>query len=46
MNAPDIGKYDVVLQGKYFLRELIERLSIEERLDEISCRTMMDLAVF
>jgi len=44
MNAPDIGKYDVVLQGKYFLRELIERLTFEERLDEISCRTMMDLA--
>lgn len=44
MNAPDIGKYDVVLQGKCFLRELIERLTLEERLDEISCRTMMDLA--
>ncbi|WP_143050591.1 XkdQ/YqbQ family protein [Propionispora vibrioides] len=37
--------YDVVLQGKHFLRETIEKLTLEDRLDEIACRATMDLAV-
>ncbi len=45
MIAPGMLSYDVVLQGKYFLRETIERLTLEERLDEVSCRATVDLVV-
>ena len=45
MIAPGMLSYDVVLQGKYFLRETIERLTLEERLDEVSCRASVYLVV-
>lgn len=45
MITPGILSYDVVLQGNYFLRETIEKLTLEERLDEIACRATIDMAV-
>ena len=43
MISPEMLSYDVVLAGQYFLREIVERLTLEERMDEISCRATVDL---
>lgn len=43
--TPGVQKYEVVLQDKYFLRECIQKLSLEERLDEIAYCAKMTLAV-
>lgn len=45
MITPGMLSYDVVLQGKHFLRETIEKLTLEDRLDEIACRATIDMAV-
>lgn len=45
MITPGMLSYDVVLQGKHFLRETIEKLTLEERLDEIAVRATIDMAV-
>lgn len=43
--TPGTQKYEVVLQDKYFLRECIQKLSLEDRLDEISYSAKVTLAV-
>ncbi len=43
--TPGTQKYEVVLQNKYFLRECIQKLSLEDRLDEISYSAKVTLAV-
>jgi hypothetical protein len=43
--TPGMQKYEVVLQDKYFLRECIQKLSLEDRLDEISYSAKVTLAV-
>lgn len=45
MITPGMLSYDVVLQGKYFLREAIQKLTFEERLDEIACRATVNMTV-
>lgn len=45
MVNPGLCKYEVVLQNKYYLRELIEKVSLEDRLDEISYRGSVRLTV-
>ena len=45
MVNPGLTKYEVVLQNKYFLRELIESLMLEDRLDEIAYTGTVRLAV-
>lgn len=43
--TPGPCKYEVVLQDKYFLRECIQKLSLEDRLDEIAYSAKVTLAV-
>lgn len=45
MITPGIVSYDVVLQGRYYLREAVEKITLEERLDEIAYRAAVDMTV-
>lgn len=45
MITPGVCKYDVILQDTYFLRECIQRISLEDRLDEIAYCAKVKLAV-
>lgn len=45
MITPGIVSYDVVLQGGHFLREAVEKITLEERLDEIAYRATIDMTV-
>ncbi|MCL4440914.1 MAG: phage portal protein [Firmicutes bacterium] len=45
MINPGLSKYEVVLANKYYLRELIESISLEESLDEIAYRATIKLVV-
>ncbi|MFZ5688683.1 MAG: XkdQ/YqbQ family protein [Bacillota bacterium] len=45
MINPGLNKYEVVLANKYFLRELLEGVTLEESLDEISYRADVKLAL-
>ena len=45
MITPGVCKYDVILQNKYFLRECIQSLSLEDRLEEIAYCAKVKLAV-
>lgn len=45
MITPGAVNYDVVLQGKYFLREAVTQITLEDRLGEIACRTTLNLTV-
>ena len=45
MANPGLSKYEVVLANKYFLRELIESIELEESLDEIAYRATVKLAI-
>lgn len=38
------NRYEVVLQNRYYLRELIEQLTLEESLDEVAYRATITLA--
>lgn len=40
-----LQKYEVVLANRYFLRELIEGITLEDALDEIACRASVKLVV-
>lgn len=42
---PDLSKYEFVLTNKYFLRELLEKITLEESLDEIAYRAMVKMAI-
>ena len=45
MIAPGIVGYDVVLQGGNFLRETVEKITLEDRLDEIAYRSVIGMTV-
>jgi len=45
MIQPGVCKYDVILQDKYYLRECIQRMELEDRLDEIAYCAKVRLAV-
>jgi len=45
MINPGLSKYEVVLANKYFLREIIESITIEESLDEIATRATIKMVV-
>ena len=45
MITPGVCKYDVILQNKYFLRECIQSLSLEDSLSEIAYCAKCKLAV-
>ncbi len=45
MINPGLNKYEVVLANKYFLRELLESVTLEESLDEISYRADIKMVV-
>lgn len=45
MINPGLQKYEVVLANKYFLREIIESVVLEESLDEISQRATIKMVV-
>jgi len=45
MITPGGNRYEVVLQDKYYMRELIEDLSLEESLDEIAYRSNVKMAI-
>jgi len=42
---PDLSKYEFVLANKYYLRELLESVTLEESLDEVSYRASVKMAV-
>lgn len=41
--TPGVQRYDVILAGKYYLRELVEAITLEESLDEIAYRASIQL---
>lgn len=43
MISPGLNRYEVVLQNRFFLRELIESITLEESLDEIAYRATIGL---
>ncbi|WP_302969419.1 XkdQ/YqbQ family protein [Megamonas funiformis] len=43
--TPNVCRYDVILQNKYFLRECIQSLTLEDRLDEVAYCGKVRLAV-
>lgn len=43
--TPSVCRYDVILQNKYFLRECIQFLTLEDRLDEVAYCGKVKLAV-
>lgn len=43
MVTPGVKRYDVILAGKYHLRELVEDLTLEESLDEIAYRATVQI---
>ena len=45
MIIPSVNRYDIILQDKYFLRECIQSLTLEDRLDEIAYCAKVKLAV-
>jgi len=45
MNNPGLQKYEVVLANKYFLRELVESITMEESLDEIAYRATIKIVI-
>ena len=45
MINPGLSKYEFVLANKYFLRELLESVTLEDSLDEISYRAAVKLAI-
>jgi len=45
MINPGLQKYEVVLANKYFLRELVENITLEDSLDEIAHRATVRLVV-
>ena len=45
MIQPGVCKYDVILQDKYYLRECIQSIELEDRLDEIAYCAKVKLAV-
>ena len=45
MVNPHLNKYEVVLQNKHYLREIVENITLEESLDEIAYRATVRLAV-
>lgn len=45
MINPGLQRYEVVLANKYFLRELVESITLEESLDEIAYRATVRLVV-
>ena len=45
MITPGIVSYDVVLQGNHFLREAVEKITLEDRLEEIAYRATVDMTV-
>lgn len=45
MNNPGLNKYEFVLANKYFLRELLESVTLEESLDEIAYRAVVKMVV-
>jgi hypothetical protein len=45
MINPGIGKYEVVLADRYYLRELIESITLEESLDDIAYHADVKLLV-
>jgi hypothetical protein len=42
---PGLQKYEVVLANKYYLREIVESITLEESLDEIAYRATIRLVV-
>lgn len=45
MVNPGLQKYEVVLANKYYLRELVESITLEESLDEIAYRATVKMVV-
>jgi hypothetical protein len=45
MITPGGNRYEVVLQNKYYLRELVQEISLEESLDEIAYRSNIKMAI-
>ncbi|SMB97935.1 hypothetical protein SAMN00808754_2036 [Thermanaeromonas toyohensis ToBE] len=45
MINPGLSRYEVVLDNKYFLRDLVESITLEESLDEIAYRATVRLVV-
>ena len=45
MIFPGVCKYDLILQNKYYLRECIQSIELEDRLDEIAYCAKAKLAV-
>lgn len=45
MIHPGVCRYDVILQDKYFLRECVQSIELEDRLDEIAYCAKVKLAV-
>ncbi len=45
MVNPGLNKYEVVLANKYYLRELIENIELDESLDEIAYRARVKLVI-
>lgn len=45
MINPGLNRYEVVLANKYYLRELVESITLEESLDEIAYRATIRLVV-
>ncbi len=45
MINPGLNRYEVVLANKYYLRELLESITLEESLDEIAYRATIRLVV-
>ncbi|HOV80751.1 MAG TPA: phage portal protein [Bacillota bacterium] len=45
MINPGLQKYEVVLDNKYFLREIIESIILEESLDEIAYRATVKMVI-
>lgn len=45
MINPGLNKYEVVLANKYFLREIVESITLEESLDEIAYRATVKMVV-
>lgn len=45
MTTPGVIPYDITYAGKYYLRELAEKIVLEESLDEVAMRGTISLAV-
>jgi len=45
MISPGNNKYEVVLDNKYYLREIVEDITLEESLDEIAYRATVKMAI-